>query len=402
MTRLITLALVFGALNSFGQPKALVLDEQTVIALVRSRGPTVLASRGRAEEARAVRVGAGAPSANPELAASAGPRIIAGVPTLDVALLLSVPFDVSGVPSRRSAVADERAHVADAETQRAEWAALGETLELWVRVGVAADRTQLEEQRARLDAERLRSARVRRAAGAVGDGDIALALVLEAEGKARREVAVAEYEALLTELRFALGLLGDELIAPVSVSPSESVAELTSLLEGLQRHPQLMLAKANVDAATKETSLQRGLGVPLPRVTLTGERSPEYVARFGFDVALPFFQRNQTQTAVAEAREQTEAFALGLSGKRLDADLRAAYSRLLGARAAYNALRAALPSIEDAEHLTSRAYELGQIPLAQVVAIHRETAVARSALLDAKAAALRAQIVTQLASGSLL
>ena len=76
MTRFIALALVFGALNSFGQPKALVLDEQAVIALVRSRAPSVLASRSRGKEAQAARVGAGAPSANPELAASAGPRNI--------------------------------------------------------------------------------------------------------------------------------------------------------------------------------------------------------------------------------------------------------------------------------------------------------------------------------------
>ena len=137
-------------------------------------------------------------------------------------------------------------------------------------------------------------------------------------------------------------------------------------------------------------------------MTLTGERSPEYVARLGFDLALPFFQRNQTQTAVAEAREQTETLTLGLTGQRLEAELHAAYARLSGARAAYHDLKAALPSIDDAEHLTSRAYELGQISLAQVVAIHRETAVARSALLDAKAAALRAQIMTQLASGSRL
>ena len=402
MTRFIALALVCIGVNALGQSKALVLDEQTVVALVRSRAPSVMASRSRGEKARAARVGAGAPSANPNLAASAGPRIIAGVPALDVALLLSVPFDVSGLPSRRAAVADEYARVADAGTRRAEWLAIGETLELWVRTGVAADRLQLEEQRVRLDAERLRSARVRRAAGAVGDGDIALALLLEAEGKARHEVAAAEHQALVTELRFALGLAREEFIAPVSVAPAGSIAELPALLDTLQRHPELVLAKASVDAAAKETALQRGLGVPLPRVTLTGERSPEYVARIGFDIALPVFQRNQTQTAIAEAREQTGAFILGLLGQRLEAEVRAAYSRLLGARAAYNALQAALSSIDDAEHLTSRAYELGQIPLAQVVAVHRETAAARSALLDAKAAALRAQIVTQLASGSLL
>ena len=402
MTRLIAVASVSVALAVFAQPKTLALDEQAVVALARSRAPSVVAAISRGDEARASKVGAGAPSANPELAASAGPRIIAGVPTLDVALLLSVPFDVSGVPSRRSALADERARVADAETQRVEWLAIGESLELWVRVGVAADRVQLEDQRVRLDAERLRSARVRRAAGAVGDGDVALALVLEAEGKARREVAGAEYDALLTEFRHALGLPHDQVLAPVSLAPAESPAELTALLENLEHHPELVHARAGLDAATQESGLQRGLGVPLPRATLTGERSPEYVARIGFDVPLPFFQRNQTQTAVAEAREQTEALTLRLTRKRLEAEVRAAHSRLLGARAAYAALLAALPSVDDAEHLTSRAYELGQITLAQLVAVHRETAVARSALLDAKAAALRAQLVTQLASGALL
>lgn len=402
MMRFIALASVSMSLSAWAQTQTLVLDERAVMALVRSRAPSVTASRSRGDEARATRVGAGAPSTNPEIAASAGPRIIGGSPTLDVALLLSVPFDVSGAPSRRSAVADERARVAEAETQRVEWVTIGQVLDLWIRVGVATDRTQLEEQRVRLDAERLRSAQVRRAAGTVGDVDVALALMLEAEGKARRVVAFAEYEALLTELRYALGLPRDQVIAPVAVSPGESVAELAALIENLERHPELVLAKTNVDLASKDTALQRALGVPLPRATLTGERSPEYVARIGFDLPLPFFQRNQTQTAVAEAREQTEALTLGIAGQRLETDVRAAYSRLLGARAAYEALRAALPSIDDAEHLTARAYELGQITLTQVVAVHREAAAARSALLEAKAAALRAQLVAQIASGSLL
>ena len=388
--------------GAVAQERALVLDQQQVIELVRGRSPTLLASRSREQETRAAKTGASAPSGNPELAASVGPRIIAGVPTVDVAVLLSVPFDVSGAPGSRSALADERTRVAESQTLREEWTALADALGLWVQVAIAADRATLEAQRAVLDAERLRIAQVRRAAGAVGDGDVALALVLEAEGKARQQVAVAEHEALSTELRHVLGLSSDQPLAQVAVTPAQSIAQLDALLANLQRHPALTLAKANVKAAGRETSLQRGLAFPLPRATLTGERSPEYVARLGFDVLLPFFQRNQTQTAVAQAREQTGVLEFELVQKRLESEIRAAYARLLGARNAYASLRDALPAVDDAEHLSTRAYELGQVTLAAVVAVHREVAAARSALLDAKAAALRAQIVTQLASGSIL
>ena len=388
--------------RSDGTP--LLIDKTQVIELVRQQSPSLRVAKARAEEVRAARIGAGAAAqTNPELSASAGPRFLPqGSTSFDFNLALSWPFDVSGAPKLRAELADERVLVAEAEAADAERIALGEALALWAQCRAAEERLALEAQRANLDAALLHIAQVRRDAGAVGDGDVALATLLQAEGQARLRTAEGEREATQVLLRGRLGLSADtQLSLPSVASIDTTLPHLEEIFSRLEKHPDLVRAVASAQAAAKDADLQRRLGLPTPKLILVGERSPEYAAHAGVDVALPVYQRNQTNRAVIAARIMTASAEESAIRVRVEVELRAAYARLTGAGAAYEELGRAVPAIDDTEHLATRGYELGQVALAAVVTARREAAGARAALLDAKETLIRARVVVDLASGAL-
>lgn len=380
-----------------------VLDRQQVVSLARRNAPQVRVAGAKVEEARAGRVGAGALSqSNPDLAASIGPRFLStGTPTVDVALSLAWPIDFYGAPRAKVAVSDARVSAAEAERNEVERLAAREALALWASARVSEDRVTLETRRAALDAEILRIARLRRDAGAVGDGDIALATLIDAEARSRLISARAEHEASLVLLRHRLGLAADEAVQLPTLSPSEGdVTSLDSVLAALDEHPALLRAKAVAKAESSNADLQRRLGLPVPRLLVMGERSPEYTARFGFDLPLPVYQRNQTEVATAEARSQTALVEETTTRETLAADIRAVYARFEGARGALEVLEKATPAIDDTERLAARAYEVGQGSLSQLVSARREATIARTALLDARAALAQSRIFVDLATGA--
>ncbi len=390
-----------GADAAHANQEDLVLDRARVIQLVRDQSPSLRAVRARAAEARAARAGAGAAApTNPELAASAGPRFLEGSRSLDLAVSLSWPFDLSGAPGARVAAVDQRVAVAEAVAREAERDAVADALDAWTRARGAEARLGLERKRARLGDELLRIARVRSAAGAVGDGDVALSELLGAEACSRLRLAEAEQAATLATLRGRLGL---DPAVPLSLpDPQSGTAppQLEALLQRLDEQPELARALALSNATTREADLERRVGLPVPRLVLIGERSPESTFRAGFDVALPVYQRNLGNAAVAEARSRTAGLEQAAMRVLLDAGLRAAHARLRGADAAYQELARVAPAIDDAEQLATRGYQLGQGTLAGVVSAHREAASTRAALLDAREALERARIVVDLAFGA--
>jgi cobalt-zinc-cadmium efflux system outer membrane protein len=119
------------------------------------------------------------------------------------------------------------------------------------------------------------------------------------------------------------------------------------------------------------------------------------------DVPLPVYQRNQTRVAVSEARIATSERERDAALARAAGEVRAAYARYRSAVAAVNAYSAARSSIEDAEQLATRAYELGQNDLAHAITVRREVALVRSADLDARIALARARVALDRAAGTL-
>ena len=379
------------------------LSREQVVELASRNDPSVKIAQARAAESDAARVGSGAlAQSNPALSASIGPRFIPNLGTaIDANLSLTWPLEFFGIASAKKSLADERATAASAAMRDATRLAVGEALQLWSAARQSEARLKLERARVQLDDELLRITRAKRAAGSVGDGDVALAQVLSADGRARAEAAAGTYTASLVLLRSRLGLTVDEPIAlpPLEGEP-EALPELAGALERLEQHPALIRAAAMVAAERTNAELQQKLGLPVPRLLIVGEHSPEYTARGGIDLPLPIYQRNQTEAAIASARARTSEVELCAARTTLEAELRAAHARMTAAVAVLHLLEAAVPAVSDSEHLATRSYELGQGSLADVVAARRESNSARVALLDARAGLSRARILFNLATGA--
>jgi cobalt-zinc-cadmium efflux system outer membrane protein len=380
----------------------ILLDRDKVIELARAQAPAVKLAAARIGEARALRVGARAPATpNPEVGIAVGPRALLGTTVIDVVGSLSIPIDLSGALSLRVRVADERARAAEAEADDARRLAVGAALDAFLVALGTGQRVQLEQERAQLDDTLYASARVRRQAGTIGDLDLQLTAVLRADSLARLKRAEGERDAAFVSLRARLGLSPQAQIRLGGSLDAAPAPPLDALLPRLRQRPDRRRAQAAIDVADDDARLQRRLGVPAPRVTAAGGRDGELFARFGLDLPVPVYQRNQTARAVADARRATAAAEATLVDAAADADLRAAYATYVAAARAYEVLHAAAPATSDAEHLATRAYELGQTTLPNLVVARRETASARVAHLDARIALARARAALDKAAGAL-
>ncbi len=377
------------------------LDRNAVITLARERFPDVEVANARVGEARALRIGAGAAAqVNPELRVSAGPRFLPmSQINVDVIASLLWPVDISGSRRLRVSLADEKTRLAEAETTLVTLSAIGQAVDLWLRALGAADTVRMEADRLRLDDALVRVARARRDTGAAGDGDVALAIVVQVEGQARLHIAEGERDALIEQLR---GLLGIEQGITINLVEDRSEVEaphLPSLLAQLKDRPAFKQRAAVLRSAVADAALQKRLRIPMLSLLAEGGRSPETYVMGGIGAALPVYQRNQTNAAVAAARVTTGEVEVSGLGRRAEAELRSAYASYMGRRAAYAALENGAPAMADAEHLATRGYELGEGTLASVITVRREVASARLALNDARWALSRARLALDLTAG---
>ena len=378
-----------------------VLDRERVIALAEEQSPAVLVARARVEEARAHRVGADIRAqSNPELSVAAGPRFFGDrTVTPDVFVGLAWPIDFSRASSARMALADTRVAEAEAALAEVQRRAVADALSTWITALAANERAQLEVERARLDDELLALATTRRAAGATGDGDVAMATVVRAQGISRRHVVVGELRSSLESLHGKLGIPAENRLEIAGAFDAVPSLQLRSLLDSLARRADILQAHAAVASAESDSRLQDRLGAPVPRVVVGGAHDPEYSAHVGFDIPLPVYQRNQTNAAVAVARISTFRAALAETTALANAEVRAAYASYVAAQESLAALEDSRGAIDDAEHLALRAYELGQTPLSSVLVVRREAMAARAAWLDARSALAHARAVLNFVTG---
>lgn len=373
-----------------------------MVRLARTRAPSVRLAEARIGEATALREGASAPAReNPLLQLRAGPRFTSERGAIaDLSFALSWPLDVSGSSGARVRHADAARAAAEGEASDAARVAVAAAIDLYVRFLGAAERLRLAEAQRALDASVLRIAEARRTAGALGDGEVALATALAAGGVARSRQARGEQEALRVELLTALGV---DPRAPTEVTgelapPAES-APLEALLARADRRADALAADLRARSAQTDVEVQRRVGWPVPRLLLQGIRENEVFAQAGVELPLPLYQRNQTARAVAGAVAATRAAERDAVEARVRGEILAAWARSEAAADAFHALEGARGAVEQSERLATRAYELGQSDLTGVVVVRRTTAEARVALADALVAWVRARAALDAAAG---
>ena len=399
--RCLAVTLMLGlASRAQAETNAPSLDRTAVARLAAARGPAATVSALRVAEARAGTIGAGtfAPQ-NPELSAFMGPRFLSSTTGVDYFLGLAWPFDVSGAPSKRADAAADRVRAAESDAAAVRQSLIADALEQWVSARSDEARVDLETARLAVDRTVLRAAEVRKAAGTVGDGDVALARVLVAQARARLTTAEHRREGDLARLRARVGLAP---ATPVDVTGSLVPTEprpLTVLVARLRSQPGVVRSLDVMRAAESEARLQNRVGYPIPRVTASTGRDPDGYVHVGLDVPIPVYQRNQTNAAVADARAKTAEAEHGSALLLGDAELRAAYAAYEGARDAFRTLDEVAPSVDDAEHLAIRSYELGQSSLSDLATARREAAAARVDRLEAEITLARARIALDALTG---
>ncbi len=369
---LITLALSSALIQANAQP-AITLEQALEIA--RTRGPQIVAARGRIEEARGRLAGASVLlQENPVIETSAGPRYSSTGDTTDYDVTLSQAFELGG--RRKARMAGARAGVAreTANSRDVGRRLLREVSAAFAHGLAAKERLRLAEASAKIAVELSQSMNRRYEAGDVPVLDVNLARNGAAGARAEVRAAQATHIAALGELRVLLGMTAEE---PLDISGDlrdRRRFDLPALLAKAGDRPDLQSLAAERAEAQADVQLGDGLRWPTIAPVFSYKRDEgDRVVQGGVGITLPLFNRGQELQAVGQARARRLDRELEASKRAASVEVRTAYDVYNMQVAAVEELeRDALPSLADNETLARRSFEEGEIGLAELLLIRRE------------------------------
>ena len=326
------------------------------------------------------------PAHDGELELSGGPRFDER-DELDLEIAWRRSFEPRGARPARRAVADARVGSAEAEARLVRLELLAEVAELHAlslhaeaRAGAARGELAL--------AGRLRdAASTRRELGETGRLDESLALAARGRGAASLARAEAHRERSLGRLRAALGLAPSTELRVVgdlaSLAARIDVDEAASSDAG-PTHPRIDELRAREERADAELSFARSQGRSRRSVHAGVGREEDATLVFaGVSWTLPAGDRGVGLVEAAAARR--EGLRLARESLSLRTAALATGERNAAARLTEGLERLqseGLAALEEATRLVGEAYELGALPLAEVLFASRELARARTEHLD--------------------
>lgn len=357
-------------------PAQEALDRNQLLALARRRAPVALASPARIDEARSRLAGASVFwRDNPTVDAEIGRRTTAaGKSFKEFTFGVSQTLELGGKRSAR--IAEARAGV------ERETAAVGDALRQLLRdVSIAYFQVIAAQQRlkialaAKANASELFAISDRRFKA----GDIAqlpFNLARNSVARANAEVKAAEAGEISADsaLRILLGLKPDEPLSVVG-SLDEPAGSEEGYLALIDTRADVRVLEAELKAAQAIGRIGDSLKVPDLAAGIGQKReegADATVARVG--ITLPVFNRGQEQSALAQARKRRVEIELNALKAAIRHEVVAALAvNRKKAEAAQELSRIALPQLDENERLTVRSYEEGEIGLAELLLIRRET-----------------------------
>jgi outer membrane protein, heavy metal efflux system len=395
-------AAIFGTPAAKAQAGSLTLDQ--VLDRARQRAPQIIAARSRIEEARARLAGASVLlQVNPSVSGAAGPRTSALRSTIDYDFTISQGFELGGQRSAR--ITGARAGI-DRETS----ASQNVVRNLLRDVSVAFSRSLAAQERMRLSqsAEKLandlfQSMERRYAAGDVPILDLNLARTTASRARAETYAAQAANTASLGELRVLLAMNSGEPLVLVGDLNDRRRYELESLVSRASNRADLAALAAEIREAEAEVKLGKGLQFPNAGAGFTYKRDQgDKVLQGAFSFTLPVFNRGQEVQAAGNARANRLRGELRASQQTVGVEIRTAFEVYQTQVSAAEELeRNALPSLEDNETLALRSFEEGEIGLAELLLVRRETFEVRVAYTQRLLEAVVAGIELEASAGVL-
>ncbi|WP_241758717.1 TolC family protein [Pyxidicoccus parkwayensis] len=373
---------------------------EEALALARQRAPALLEATGRVAEAQGPVAGA-APLLrdNPTVQVEAGPRTLGdGTRGLELGVGLVQPFELGGKQgarreSARAGLAKETANQRDTERR-----VLGEVASTFLRALHAHERVKLAREAESAAESMAHSTQRRFEAGDVPVVDVNVARV--ALARARADVAGAEGDeaSFLHLLRASLGM---KLAQPLGVRGelrALAVAEVPVSPTG--ERPDLVALEAELEQAEADLRLGKSSAWPDVEVGVRYQREVDETAFLGtLGVPLPFFSRGQEARVTGEARMRRLRGVLDAARSARDVQVEAARVSHRKRKEASELLEhEALPLLTDNASLAARAYEAGEMGLAEFLLVRRDTLETRFAYVDSllEAALARVQLAVQM------
>ncbi len=393
------------SLGEDSDAKPYVLTLGKVRELARSRAPSLLATRARVDMARGERLGASVwQPTNPVLTIAAGPRRLSGEKIgTDVDVGIGQRFELGG--RRRS-----RLERADAGIARAVAASNDAERELLRAVSAAflatlhAERSlEVARESERLFYELRRVTERRYEVGDVGILDPYAAAMVHARSRGR----LAEVEAMrvlaAAELRALLGLEGHAEIVVEGELAYRPRYALEKLIEQAATRPDLKAIEAEIGEAQAEQRLAQGFRSPdLGAFANYSREEGADIVKAGLSIVLPFLNKGQGRSAVAEAKERALRLDLRAAHSVVGTEVRARFETFSILDSAATRFQSeALPRLQEMLDLTRQSYEAGNIPFAELLVLQRETVETRLAYLDLLLQAALATTELEAAAGVL-
>ncbi len=375
-------------------PIPLTLDRTIAVAL--ERAPQLRQAELEATAARAAARGAGAPP-NPELEAGLGRR--GDGPAEELELGVSQPLPIGTLlPSRAVAQADASEAERWAEDSRRHVAALASAA--FLHCLHASERLAIERQLAARAAQLRDATALRARIGDASELDAAMAQL----DAARAEARVLETEAFQVEataqLQHLLGLeSGAELQLDGELLDRERYRG--ALAQARSDRPDLQALEARLEGARAAQRLARGEA--LPELGLWAHHAREEgdeIWMAGVSVELPLFERAQGERAASRARLDLAEVTLDEGGREARVTHHAASQAYRLRLAAADLLTTgSLPQAALQSDAAGAAYDLGQIPLSELILARAQAADALREHADAELAAALAGTAMLSAAG---
>jgi len=395
----LTLALLCGvAVQGHTQTQETVLTLEKALNRARARGPVLIAAKARIEEARARLRGASILlQSNPVIEGTAGPRFSEPANFTDADVSVSQDFEAFGRRSARIANAQAgvtREIAASNETARQ---LLRDVATAFARALAATEKLKLLSAGDQVASEFLQTTTKRFQAGDVPILDVNLAKSTAARTHSALLTGQSELADAFGDLRLLLGIPPEEQLSVSGDLRELGKYDLDTLLHSAEDRTDLRVLESELQQALSDARVGNTFRLPDFGVIGRYQRDQgDNIAQAGVRISIPLFSRGQELTATGNARAnriraELQAIKTAIRNE-VQTSLDVYHHRV---EAAQELHEKALPSIDENETLSRRSYEEGELGLAELLLIRRETFETRllyvNALLDAFIAGVELQ-----------
>jgi cobalt-zinc-cadmium efflux system outer membrane protein len=317
---------------------------------------------------------------NPEIEASAGPRLRSGEDTsIDVEVSLEQPLEVFGQRGLRIDAAEQTLRASELRHKARKNELAFEVRAAFARALAAKRRVALANDIDALAQETLRAADERQRSGAASRIEVNSARV--ELGRAARDRSESERELAGAEAELGM-LLALESVRSVDGDLANAAAR--EVKATVVTRAEIEAAKYEQRAAALERQSAARDAFPDLRAGATYAREEGANIILGtVAIELPFFERNQVERAIATGRERQAALVLEATEGRVARELELARRRYASAKAATSAYAGdVLRAMEENLSLAAEAYRAGKFDFLQLTLVRRETLDARRGYIE--------------------